>query len=105
VVVGSRRGRPELYLEMPTMKRIALPCLLIVVLLGSSLVLVQAWGQEGAQPGDRQKAAGLMGQGNWKEAYAILSKLAEDKADTAATGDCSRRPPAATSACSTSGPS
>jgi len=62
------------------MKRIALLSLSIAILLGSALVPVIAGGAAVSQA-DRPKVAKLMRDGNWKEAYDILSKLAVDQAD------------------------
>ena len=62
------------------MKRIVLLSLSIAILLGLALVPVIAEDAPVNQA-DRPEAQKLMKQGNWKEAYDILAKLAADKAD------------------------
>jgi hypothetical protein len=62
------------------MKRIGMLCLSVVILLAAALLPVIAQDAKVSQE-DRPKAQKLMKQGNWKEAYDVFAKLAEDKAD------------------------
>ena len=62
------------------MKRIALLSVSAVILIAAALVPVVA-GESPVTQDDRPKAQKLMSQGNWKEAYDILSALAADKDD------------------------
>jgi hypothetical protein len=62
------------------MKRIGLLSMSAAILIGLALIPVSAQDTRPDQA-DRPKAVKLMGQGNWKEAYDIFAKLAEDKAD------------------------